>query len=177
MPSGPAPAARKKAAGLYTIIALKLGKSALLLGVAFGIYSLIDSDLRAELERFLRWVRVDPEHAFFVALGERLEQITPANIRFVASGTFLYAALLVVEGVGLLRRAFWAAWLAIGETAFFIPLEGFELVRHLSHGILLILLVNVAIVWYLLHNRARLFHQGSLSGHRVWPCRRSRRAE
>jgi uncharacterized membrane protein (DUF2068 family) len=159
MPSGPAPAARKKAAGLYTIIALKLGKSALLLGVAFGIYSLIDSDLRSELERFLRWVRVDPEHAFFVALGERLEQITPANIRFVASGTFLYAALLVVEGVGLTRRASWAAWLAIGETAFFIPLELFELVRHFSRGILVILLVNVAIVWYLLRNRARLFPQ------------------
>ena len=158
MPTGPKPAARKKAAGLYTIIALKLGKSALLLGLAFGIYSLIESDLRFEMERFLRWVSVDPEHAFFVALGERLEEITPANIRFVASGTFLYGALLVVEGVGLLRRAFWAAWLAIGETAFFIPLEVYELMRHFSRGVLLILLVNVVIVWYLLRNRARLFH-------------------
>ena len=158
MSSDISPAAAKKATGLYTIIALKLGKSALLLGLAFGIYSLVDTDLRSELEHFLRWVRVDPEHAFFVALGERLELITPANIRFAASGTFLYGALLVVEGVGLLRRAFWAAWMAIGETAFFIPLEVFELVRHFSRGILVVLLVNVAIVWYLLRNRARLFH-------------------
>ena len=158
MPPGSAPAAQRKPAGLYTIIALKVGKSLLLLGIALGIYSLIDNDLRSELDHFVRWVRLDPEHAFFITLGERLERITPANVRFVASGTFLYVALLVVESLGLWRRAFWAAWLAIGETAFFIPIEVFELMHRFSRGILLILVVNVAIVWYLLRNRARLFH-------------------
>jgi uncharacterized membrane protein (DUF2068 family) len=158
MPPGSAPAGKRKAAGLYTIIALKVGKSLLLLGIALGIYSLIDNDLRSELDHFVRWVRLDPEHAFFLALGERLERITPANVRFAASGTFLYGALLVVESLGLWRRAFWAAWLAIGETAFFIPIEVFELMHRFSRGILLILVVNVAIVWYLLRNRQKLFH-------------------
>jgi uncharacterized membrane protein (DUF2068 family) len=139
-----------------------VAKCALLFGIAFGIYALMDSDLRHEFERFLRFVRVDPEHAFFASLGDRLQAITPRSVRFVASGTFLYAVLLLVESAGLMRRAFWAAWLAIGETAFFIPIELFELLRGFSKTMLAVLAVNVAIVWYLLRNRRRLFpHAGS----------------
>jgi uncharacterized membrane protein (DUF2068 family) len=154
------PSTPKRAPGLYTIIAIKLAKSVLLLCVALGIYSLIDNDLPAELERFLRLVRIDPEHAFFTSLGERLEKVTPANVRFAASGTLLYGLLLLIESAGLMRRSFWAAWLAIGETAFFIPIEVFELMRGASRSILVILLANILIVWYLLRNRARLFHHG-----------------
>jgi uncharacterized membrane protein (DUF2068 family) len=75
-----------------------------------------------------------------------------------------------VEGVGLIFRAPWAGWLAIGESAFFIPIEIFELVHHhelaqrgeLVHPgfvwkISLILALNVLIVWYLFQNRKRLF--------------------
>jgi uncharacterized membrane protein (DUF2068 family) len=139
---------------------LKLAKCALLFGIAFGIYALMDSDLRHEFERFLRFIRVDPEHAFFANLGDRLQAITPGRVRFLASGAFLYAMLLLVESAGLMRRAFWAAWLAIGETAFFVPVEIFELVRGFSKTMLAILAVNVAIVWYLLRNRRRLFPHG-----------------
>jgi len=120
----------------------------------------MDNDLRVELDRFLRFVRMDPEHTFFASLGERLLTITPERIRFLASGTFLYGLLLMVESAGLMRRASWAAWLAIGETAFFIPIEVFELVRRFSGTIAVILVVNAVIVWYLLRNRRRLFHHG-----------------
>ena len=151
------------AAGLYGIIALKLGKSLLLFGISFGIYSLMDDDLRAEFERFLRWMRLDPEHQFFADLGDKLQVMTPSNIRWIASGTLLYGFLLLVESLGMSFRASWAAWLAIGETAFFIPIEIFELVRHFTFAVLVILIVNVAIVWYLIRNRDRLFHHGPLS--------------
>lgn len=147
----------KRAAGLYTIIALKLGKGLLLFGIALGIYSLMGEDLRAEFERFLRWVKLDPEHAFFAALGEKLQAITPSNIRWIASGTLLYSLLLFVESTGLILRAFWAAWLAIGETAFFLPIEIYELMRGFTLTVLVILVINVAIVWYLVINRSRLF--------------------
>lgn len=153
----PAPG-RKRAAGLYTIIALKFGKSLLLFGIALGIYSLMGEDLGAEFERFLRWVKLDPEHKFFAALGERLQAITPSHVRWIASGTILYGLLLLVESIGLMFRVFWAAWLAIGETAFFIPIEASELVRRPSLTVFVILLINVAIVWYLVRNRNRLFH-------------------
>jgi uncharacterized membrane protein (DUF2068 family) len=150
--------AGRTAAGLYTIIALKLGKSALLFGIALGIYSLMGDDLQAEFERFLHWVRIDPEHQFFADLGARLQALTPSNVSWIASGTLIYGVLLLIEGVGLMFRVTWAAWLAIGETAFFIPIELFDLMRHTTLGVSIILVVNVAIVWYLVRNRNRLFH-------------------
>ena len=94
-------------------------------------------------------------------------------MRVVASGTFLCGLYLIVVGLGLAFRAKWAIWLAIGESAFFIPIEIFELVRHhnrgttvqprpeLFHhpkiGLLIVLAINVLIVWYLFENRKRLF--------------------
>ena len=151
------PQPRKPAAGLYTIIAIKLAKGLLLFGLAVGIYSLLGDDLRAGLGRFLRWVRLDPEREFFVTLGEKLEQITPSNIRWIASGTLLYSLLLFVESTGLMWRAWWAGWLAIGETAFFIPIEVYKLVQRPSRTVLVILVINVLIVLYLVRNRHRLF--------------------
>jgi uncharacterized membrane protein (DUF2068 family) len=59
--------------------------------------------------------------------------------------------------VGLIFRASWAGWLAIGDSAFFIPIECYELEHHFSWVVLVILGLNILIVWYLLRNRERLF--------------------
>lgn len=151
------------AAGLYSIIALKLGKSLLLFGITLGIYTLMGEDLRLALERFLLWVSLDPEHRFFADLGARLQGMTPSSVRWIASGTLLYGLLLLVEGVGLMFRVFWAAWLAIGETAFFIPIEVYDLMRDFSLAVFVILIVNIVVVLYLVKNRNRLFHHIALS--------------
>ncbi|HVY72355.1 MAG TPA: DUF2127 domain-containing protein [Verrucomicrobiae bacterium] len=148
---------KKRAAGLYSIIAIKLGKGLALFALAIGIYSLIGDDLRVEFDNFIRFLRLDPEHKFFLRLGERLEDVTPANIRWVASGTMIYSLLLFVESAGLARRASWAAWLAIGETAFFIPVEVYKLLEKTSGSLAMILCVNILMVWYLVKNRERLF--------------------
>lgn len=155
--STPAVTPPRRAAGLYTVIAIKAGKSLLLLAIGLGIVSLLDEDLRQEFERFVRFIRQDPEARFWGNLGARLQQVTPENIRWVASGTLLYAFLLFVETAGLIRRYWWAVWLAIGETAFFIPIEIFDLAQHFRPAVLGILLVNILIVWYLARNRQRLF--------------------
>jgi uncharacterized membrane protein (DUF2068 family) len=154
--SKPAPL-KRRAPGLYTVILVKLGKALLLLGLAMGAYSLLGENLKAQLEELLRHLRQDPEQRFWVALGEKLELVTSAHLRSIASGTLLYSLLLFTESFGLMRRTWWAGWLAIGETAFFIPVEVAGLVQHFRAGVLVILVINVLIVWYLTANRKRLF--------------------
>jgi len=151
------------ATGLYSIIALKLGKSLLLFGITVGFYSLLDQDLQSAFEQFLHWVRIDPEHQFFADLGLKLQAITPSSLKWIASGTLLYGVLLLVESLGMMFRVFWAAWLAIGETAFFIPIEIYHLMRDFSPVVFIILVINVAVVWYLVKNRNRLFHHVNLA--------------
>jgi uncharacterized membrane protein (DUF2068 family) len=163
-------APKKRAPTLYFIIIVKLVKGSLALLLALGVYKLAGKDLQDLFDRLLRFIHLDPENKFFSDIGDRLDDITPANVRWVATGTFLYSLFSLVEGVGLIFRVPWAAWLTIGESAFFIPIEIFELVhRHklaqrgeLAHPgfawkLSLILGLNILILWYLFQNRARLF--------------------
>lgn len=170
------PAPRKKRAPtLYFIIGVKLLKGTLALLLAFGVYKLAGKDISNLFDQALRVIHLDPENRFLSDIGEKLDNITPANVKWVATGTFLYSLFSLVEGVGLIFRVKWAVWLAIGESAFFIPIEIFELVHHhevvrrielhsefeLHPGfpwkLSIILGLNILIVWYLFQNRARLF--------------------
>ena len=149
----------KRAPTLYLISGFKIFKGTLLLTVAIGIYALAKKDLPDLFDQFLHWIHVDPEQKFFSDIGDKLETVTPANVRWVATGTFLYGLFLLTGGIGLAVRARWAVWLSIGESAFFLPIEIFELVHreHFSWELLAVLVVNVIIVWYLFQNRERLF--------------------
>jgi uncharacterized membrane protein (DUF2068 family) len=166
---------KNRAPTLWFIVAIKLVKGVALLAAAIWIFILARKDLPDLFDQFIRWIHLDPENRFFNNISDWLATITPGNIRAVALATFLYAMFLLVGGTGLAFRAKWAIWLAIGESAFFIPIEIFELLRrrvrlesadqplppqffhHPKIGLLIVLALNVLIVWYLLKNRERLF--------------------
>jgi len=151
---GPKP---KRAPTLYFIIGAKLIKGTLAVALALFIFKLAGQDLAEAFDHLLHWFHLDPEGRFFSEIGNRLDNITPANVRWVGVVTVLYSLFSLVEGVGLMFRAPWAGWLAIGESAFFIPIEVRELILR-PHGFVLgVLAFNVLIVWYLFANRRRLF--------------------
>ncbi len=148
---------KKRAPTLYAIIAIKLGKGLLLLLLGAGVYTLHDNNLPDEFRQTLQFFHIDPEKAFFTELARKLSTVTPANVVWIARGTVLYSLFSLVEGTGLMFRISWAGWLAIGESAFFIPIEIYELMHRYSLSIVIILGLNILIVWYLFQNRARLF--------------------
>ena len=142
---------------LYAIVAMKMAKAAFLLLAAFVIFAIADQNIAETWDGAVRLVRLDPEQAIFTSFGERLAALTQQNIRWLALGALLYSVFSIAEGLGLFLRFGWAGWLAIGESALFIPLEIRELLRGFSVGVLLLLIVNSLIVWYLYRNRTRLF--------------------
>jgi uncharacterized membrane protein (DUF2068 family) len=154
---GVPPAVKKRAPALYLIIAIKLGKGLLLLLLAFGVYRLAGHDLVRDYQTVLHFLDLDPEREFFNALAAKLQAVSPANVYWLAGGTAFYSLFSLIEGIGLMFRASWAGWMAIGESGFFIPIEIFKLVSGFSTTVFIILLLNVWIVWYLLRNRHRLF--------------------
>ena len=79
------------------------------------------------------------------------------ELRELSVGTFIYAALFVTEGVGLLLRKRWAEYFTLITTGGFIPLEIYELARHFSVAKVVVTVINVLIVWYLaMRMRSRL---------------------
>jgi uncharacterized membrane protein (DUF2068 family) len=157
---------KKRAPTLYAIIAIKLLKGLLFVTLAIVAYTLSDNDLPAEYKDLLHHLRLNPERKFWADVAAQIGHLTQAKVLWAAAGTLVYSLFSLVEGVGLMFRVGWAGWMAIGESAFFIPIEIYELVRrtaperpHPGHTVtvLIILAVNVLIVWYLFQNRRRLF--------------------
>src|ERR1035437_3435348 len=156
---------------LFIIAGIKITTGLLLLCVARGIFAMAGQDLQNDFDRLMRWFGLDPEKRFFANIGDWLDTITPTNMRVVASGTLIYGLFLFASGVGLALRAAWAIWLAIGESAFFIPIEIYELVRrrtpetdlhhamfaHPKIGLAVLLGLNILFVWFLFETRNRLF--------------------
>jgi uncharacterized membrane protein (DUF2068 family) len=112
-----------------------------------------------------RWVldhlKIHPESQFFIRLAETIGDLTESNVHRMALGMLLFSLFPLVEGIGMLFRVSWAGWLAIGESAFFVPIEFHALLNpeeKFSWSILIVLIINIIIVWYLYVNREVLFH-------------------
>jgi uncharacterized membrane protein (DUF2068 family) len=148
---------KKRAPTLYVIIAIKLLKGLLFLTLAVVAWALSDNDLPVEFRNFLHLLRLNPERKFFANLAAQVGKITEVNVLWVAAGTLVYSLFSLVEGIGLMFRVSWAGWLAIGESAFFIPIELYELSNKFSMTVFVILMINVIMVSYLFQNRHRLF--------------------
>jgi len=157
---------KKPAPTLYVIIAIKLLKGLLFVTLAIVMYTLSDNDLPKEYSSVLHHLRLNPERKFWADLARQVGGLTEANLLWASVGTLVYSLFSLVEAVGLMFRVSWAGWLAIGESAFFIPIEIYELLhRHTQDQarsghpmtLLIIIAVNIIIVWYLSQNRARLF--------------------
>jgi uncharacterized membrane protein (DUF2068 family) len=135
---------------LLLVALFKLAKGVLLLIAGIGVLRLLHRDVG---ETFAHWVdvlRVDPDNRYIHSLLTHVLAVTPAQLKAASVGTFIYSGLLLTEGVGLLLRKKWAEYFTIITTAGLIPLELYELSRHLTIAKLAILGLNVAIVAYLI---------------------------
>ena len=147
----------KRAPTLYAIIAFKLVRGVLGLVLAVKAYELVGEDLRPHFDAAIRGLKLDPETEFFDRLGDRIDAITPGNVKWAATGALLYGALSLGEGLGLILRSRWAGRLVLAESAFFVPVETYGIIKEPSAAIVVVLIVNVAIVVYLYRNRDHLF--------------------
>jgi uncharacterized membrane protein (DUF2068 family) len=142
-------AARKTTATLLLIALFKLIKGILLLAVGIGALKLLHRDIAQTVAHWVDILRVDPDNRIIHRLLVRVLSVTPVQLRATSAGTFVYAGLLLTEGLGLLFRKRWAEYFTIITTAGLIPLEVYELTRRVSTAKIAVLIINVAIVAYL----------------------------
>lgn len=144
------PAPRRKSATTLILIALfKLVKGLMLLAVGVGAVKLLHRDIAQTISDWVDFLRVDPDNRFIHGILTRLLRLSPAQLKAASVGTFIYAGLLLTEGIGLLLRKRWAEYFTIVTTAGLIPLELYELSKHITAAKVAILAINIAIVAYL----------------------------
>jgi uncharacterized membrane protein (DUF2068 family) len=71
------------------------------------------------------------------------------RLRQLSVGTFFYSALFLCEGTGLALAKRWAEYLTIVTTASLMPLEMYEIYVHPTWPRVAVLVVNIAVVAYL----------------------------
>jgi len=94
------------------------------------------------------------------AFIEKIANIDEHKLRELRAGTFFYATLFLVEGTGLALRQRWAEYVTIVSTSSLIPLEVYELVKHYSALKIAFLLINIAVVVYLIFELRRSRRRG-----------------
>jgi uncharacterized membrane protein (DUF2068 family) len=146
--------ARKSSGGkrdtwLFLIGLFKLFKGISLLILGFGLLKLIHKDVADVAMHWIEVLRVDPDNRFIHRGLVRIFNITPKQLKELSAGTFVYCAIFLIEGSGLLARKHWAEYMTLISTGLFIPLEVYEMYRHFTLLKLAVTIVNLAIVWYL----------------------------
>ena len=134
---------------LPLIGAFKLVKAMLILVLALGLVRLAHGDAAATLDQWAIQLHIDPDGEHAGRLMQKILRLDESRLRALSAGMGAYASLFLVEGVGLLLRRRWAEWFTVIATGSLVPLEMYEVVRHPRPLRVAVLVVNLAIVWYL----------------------------
>jgi uncharacterized membrane protein (DUF2068 family) len=144
----------RRPAGLVTAIGIfKLAKATLLVSVGVALLRELPRQVGLQAEHALQWLGMGASRSVIQQALERLWRLDVTAERRIAVFSLVYAAVFTVEGLGLVLERRWAEWLTVFVTGSFIPLEIYELGRRFGPGKLVALVVNVAIVLYLVRRR------------------------
>ena len=141
--------------GLMLIAAFKLLKGLALLAVGIGALRLLHRDVAALADHWINAFRVDPHNRYLLWLLAKLPMVDDRKLKELSVGTFLYSAVFLTEGMGLALSKRWAEYFTTITTASFLPLELYEVFHHATIPKGVALLLNIAVVVYLVRELRR----------------------
>jgi uncharacterized membrane protein (DUF2068 family) len=139
----------KSELGLRIIAIFKLTKSLLFIGAGLGVLHFLNRDVQSWLLEVMNTSHINPmTHRSQWALDEA-GQLTKGKLEWISALAFTYGTLFAVEGLGLYFRQRWAEYLVVVMTASLLPVEIYELCRHVSWIKISLLSGNLVILGYL----------------------------
>lgn len=124
-------------------------KGFVVLSLAFGLLSFLAHDNEVYAEQIIRRLHLDPgqhyAHMFIRAMADEPDSQLVVWALFAT----LYAAVRGAEAYGLWHSKRWAEWFAALSGGIYIPIEIYELFRRATWIKAGALIINVAIVAYM----------------------------
>jgi len=124
----------------------------MLIALGAGAFKFLHKDVGGRVEHWARALRLDPANRFVDAALAKASHLRPQQIKELGLGSFLYAALFLVEGTGLWLEKRWGEWVTVIITSSLVPVELYEIYRHPSAVKVAVLVINLAIVGYLIYH-------------------------
>jgi uncharacterized membrane protein (DUF2068 family) len=110
------------------------------------VFRLLDPAVAQRVENWLAQIQLAPGQRILAFLaGANAKKIEALGLL-----VFGYALLFLIEGTGLLMRKRWAEWFTIIVTGSLLPFEIYELTKGASAAKIATIVINVAVVVYLL---------------------------
>jgi uncharacterized membrane protein (DUF2068 family) len=133
---------------LLLIAVYKLAMAMLFVSIGEGALHLVHKDIGDILSRLADHL---PESRLVDFLLDKASLLSDPLLRRIGVAAFFYAALSVVEGIGLYLEKAWGEYLTLVITASFLPWEVFEMLRRVTWIRSGLLLVNALVFFYLLN--------------------------
>jgi uncharacterized membrane protein (DUF2068 family) len=146
----PLPGEHKRARGLLLIGLFKLAKAVFFLALGIGALRLVHRNLGEVFLKVATVLHFDPEGRFVGMLQDKVDLINGHQLRELSKWTLLYAALSMVEGVGLMMEQTWAEYLTLTLTICALPIDLYELLKQPSSIRAGVVVINIAVLAYLL---------------------------
>jgi len=134
------------------IAVFKLLKAGLLIAVGIGAFRLLHKNVYEVIEHWIRAFRLDPGNHWIDVAIAKASHLSPGTIKKLGAGSFVYAGLFLVEGLGLWMLKRWAEWLTVIITISLLPIEIYEIYRHPTPAKFMAFAINLAIVVYLVYH-------------------------
>jgi uncharacterized membrane protein (DUF2068 family) len=150
---------KKAPIGIRMIAGAKIAKGAALACLSLGVFDLIHKDLTAIAQRFVQVARISPENKYVEIALEKLGLVEPSTLVRLGMLSALYASIQLIEGLGLWFGAAWAEYMVVVSTGIFVPEECIGILRHPTWLRLAILVLNAAILVYVVSIVWKRFQQ------------------
>jgi len=147
--------ARTHHTGLAVIAVFKVVKGVLLLLVGLGLLKLVHADIATLFSQLIEGLHLNADSRLIHALVLKVDALQPNSVRLAGLVSLGYAGMLLVEGVGLWLEFTWAAYLTVVSTSLLLPFELYEVIEQVSVLRIGVLLLNLAIVAYLISQLRR----------------------
>jgi uncharacterized membrane protein (DUF2068 family) len=136
--------------GLLLIGLFKLSKAVLSIALGVGALRMVHRDLGVLVLRISDFLRIDPESHLVGLVMDKADLVGSHQLRQFSQITFLYAALCLLEGTGLMLEKRWAEYFTLILTVLALPWECYELAMHFTSVRIVLLLINLAVLAYLI---------------------------
>jgi len=139
--------------GVRAVALFEAAKGSIVLLAGFGLLALLHRDLQAIAEHLVELSHLNPAHHYPTIFIEAMSKMNDSRIMAFAAFAGVYATVRFIEAYGLWRLRAWAEWFAIVSGSIYVPIEIYEVAKHVTWLRVAVLIVNLFIVAYLVYVR------------------------
>lgn len=138
---------------LRGIATLEFSKGVLILLVA-GVFLFAVRRESSDIgQAILDLLHISPDHHFAHIFLEWADRLADTKLWAVVGVAGTYSTLRFIEAYGLWKARAWAEWIALLSASVYVPFEAYSFIRRPSSFNAGLLLINLAVVFYMAYLR------------------------